>query len=174
MLIWIITAVVLLAGFMVAFGAPYVPTKPKELRRVFTDLYRVKPDDCLVDIGSGDGIVLREFIRRGGRAAVGYEINLLLVLISKLLARGKPQIETRLANFWRVQFPPDTTVVYVFGDGRDIRRIEKKVQREATRLKRPLYFISYGFELPGRTPLKQQQAHFLYEVSPLQGRQAQV
>lgn len=174
MLLWIIIVLVLLGGFMVAFGAPYVPTKPSELRQVFTELYRVKPDDYLVDFGSGDGIVLREFIRRGGRRAIGYEINPLLVLVSKFLSRHSDAIETRVANFWRVEFPAETTVVYIFGDGRDIRRMERKVQREATRLGRPLQLISYGFELAGRKPVATHGAHFLYTITPLQGRKAQV
>ena len=174
MLIWIVAALVLLGGFMVAFGAPYVPTRPRELRRAFGELYNVKPTDCLVDIGSGDGVVLRAFIRLSGRRAVGYEINPVLVFVSKIISRHHPAIEIHLANFWRAEFPVDTTVVYVFGDSRDIRRIQRKVQAEASRLGRPLHLISYGFQLADQKPIKQRGAHFLYTITPLQGKKAQV
>lgn len=174
MIFWVITGLVLLGGFMVAFGAPYVPTKPKELRRLFDELYEVRPEDCLVDIGSGDGVVLREFMRRGGRRAIGYEINPILVLISNFISRRDPGIKTHLANFWRIEFPSDTTIVYIFGDARDIRRMQRKIQAEATRLGRSLHVISYGFQLPDQKPVKHRGAHFLYTVAPLQGKKAQV
>lgn len=171
-LLWIAGALVLLAGFMVAFGAPYVPSKRSELRRVFSELYKVKSSDHLVDIGSGDGIVLREFMRRGGRRATGYEINPVLVLVSRYLSRRNPAITTQLANLWRVSFPDKTTVVYVFGDARDIRRMQRKIETEATRLGRTLHVISYGFQLPDYKPVRTHGAHFLYAVAPLQAAKA--
>lgn len=154
---------VILFGFVVVFGAPYVPTKPTELRRAFDELYEFKAHDLLVDIGSGDGVVLREAARRGARA-VGYEINPLLVFISRWLSRGNRRVVIKQANLWKVDFPAETTIVYVFGESRDIRKMAKKVQQQATKLGRDLAFISYGFQLPDMTPIKQSGAHFLYTI----------
>ena len=77
-----IAAVVLLFGFVAFTGAPYVPSRRRDLQKAFDELYRLKKTDVLVDIGSGDGIVLREASRRGARA-IGYELQPLLVLISR-------------------------------------------------------------------------------------------
>lgn len=148
-------------------GAPYVPTKPRDAARAFEDLYPLTERDVLVDIGSGDGMVLRAAARRGARA-VGYEINPFLVWVSRWLSRKQAGVSVRLANFWTTDLPEDTTVVYTFGESRDIKRMARKVQDEATRIGHPIYLISYAFEVPGLTPVKQTSLHFLYRFEPLQ------
>lgn len=167
-MIWLIlAAIVLLYGFVVFFGAPYVPSNRKEVARAFDELYPVGPSDVLVDIGSGDGVVLRLAVERGARA-VGYELNPLLVVISRLLLRSYPGATVYLANFWRATLPPDTTVVYTFGDSRDIKKMANKVAETASMVGRPIAFISYAIEVPGMDPVKKVGAHFLYRVEPLQ------
>ena len=47
------------------FGAPYVPTQKKQIESAFTKLRPFKKNDVLVDLGSGDGVVLDEAIRAG-------------------------------------------------------------------------------------------------------------
>jgi len=172
-LIAIITLTVLVAafGFVVAFGAPYVPSRRSDLKVAFSKLYKLKASDTVVDIGSGDGVVLREVCRRGARA-VGFEINPFLYAVSRLLSRGDPNVQVRLINLWQADFPKETTVVYVFGEGRDIDRMGKKVQQQANRLNRELAFISYGFEVPGYVATKKAGAHYLYHIVPLQPREA--
>lgn len=165
--LWLAAAIILIFGFVVFRGAPYVPSKKRDVRRAFEELYRLGPDDMLVDIGSGDGIVLREAARRGSRA-VGYELNPILVGISWLACRQYPTVRVVLADFWHVQLPNDTTVVYTFGESRDIKKMAKKVIEEAVRLDRPLMFISYGFVVPGHVPLRNVGAHYLYRFDPLQ------
>ncbi len=172
---WLIGAVIviLLFGFVVFFGAPYVPSKRRELKRAFTQLYPLGTDDTLVDLGAGDGIVLRMAARRGARA-IGYELNPILVLLAKLLSRHDDEVSVRLGNMWKVQLPKETTVVYVFGDGRDIKKLFMRVSKEATRLGKPIKIISYGFDLPGITPEKTVGAHHLYTLKPLQSRKGTV
>lgn len=168
---WAVLALIVAFGFVVFFGAPYVPSKKGDLTRAFTELYPLGPRDTLVDIGSGDGIVLRQAAARGA-AAVGYELNPLLVLLSRMLSRSDNGVVVRLANFYGATIPDDTTVVYTFGDSRDITKMAGKVTSEATRLKRPLFFISYAIAVPGREPVKQVGAHFLYRIAPLQTDEA--
>lgn len=171
--IWIIAAFVLVFGFVAFWGAPYVPSRRRDIAVAFDELYPLQKADVLVDIGSGDGVVLREAAKRGAKA-VGYELNPVLVYISRFLSRKQKNISVKLANFWRTRLPDDVTVVYTFGDSRDIRKMAEKVSMEATRLKRPIAFISYGFAVPHEQPLKSHGAYFLYEFSPLQDAQAQV
>lgn len=164
---WLLFVVAITFGFVVFRGAPYVPSRRRELAQAFDELYPLHETDLLVDIGSGDGVVLREAAKRGARA-IGYELNPVLVVVSRFLSRGQALIQTRLSDFWFVQLPAETTVVYVFGESRDIVKMAKKVEEEATRLKKPLAFISYGFMVPGREPVKKVGAYYLYELMPLQ------
>lgn len=166
-MIQVLVALFLLFGFVVFFGAPYVPSKKADVKRAFDELYPLSEKDMLVDIGSGDGIVLRLAAARGARA-VGYEINPLLVGISRLLSRSTPAVKVHLASFWSATLPRDTTVVYVFGDSRDIVKMAEKVRQAATELERPLAFISYAIAVPGLTPVNKVGAHYLYEIEPLQ------
>lgn len=172
-LAWIIAVVALLFGFVVFWGAPYVPSKRSDLKRAFDELYPLKKDDVLVDVGSGDGVVLRTAAEYGARA-VGYELNPILVWISRGLSRHQPAVKVTTANFWHIALPEDTTVVYIFSVSRDSNKLVRKMTQEATRLGRPLRLISYGHRLPGLTPVKEVGAHLLYQFEPLQAGKAQV
>lgn len=168
---WLLFSVVLLFGFVVFRGAPYVPSRKKELAKAFDELYPLNEHDVLVDIGSGDGVVLRAAAERQARA-IGYELNPALVLISRFLSRREPLVTTHLADFWFVQLPQETTVVYVFGESRDITKMASKVADEAKRLKKPLAFISYGFAVPNIQPVKKVGAYYLYRFNSLQADEA--
>lgn len=165
---WILATVIVLFGFVAFFGAPYVPSKRRELRRAFRSLYPLSKNDVLVDIGSGDGVVLREAARYGARA-IGYELNPVLAWFSQWLSRHQKGVEVHVANMWNASFPEDTTVVYVFAVSRDSKKLEKKMQLEANRMKKPLKLVSYGCKLPNKVPIKTLGAHFLYDFLPLQG-----
>lgn len=161
----VVAVIVVGVGFVAFTGAPYVPSKRRDVQRSLTELYSLSDKDLLVDIGSGDGIVLREASKRGARA-VGYEIHPILVLISRWFSRGDDRVTVRQANFWRTDLPPKTTVVYTFGDSRDIGKMGAYVQRQATKLGREIAFISYAFET-GQKPVSKVGAHFLYIYKPL-------
>jgi tRNA G46 methylase TrmB len=68
--------IVLVFCSVIIFGAPYVPTRRRDISTAFDKLYKVGAQDTVLDIGSGDGLVLRAAARRGARA-IGYEINTL-------------------------------------------------------------------------------------------------
>ncbi|MBP9667199.1 hypothetical protein KBD87_00120 [Candidatus Saccharibacteria bacterium] len=160
--VWAAVVVLALFGLTVFFGAPYVPSLQTDLHDALAHVYTPTRGDVVIDIGSGDGTVLRAVSQYGARA-IGYEINPVLVLVTMLLSRKNKNVSVRWANIWRVTFPADTTVVYVFSESRDIQRIANKVQAEARRLKRPLKLLSYGFSIPGKTAIKSSKSHHLYE-----------
>ena len=172
-LFWLVAAIVILFGFVVFRGAPYVPSKKGDIKRAFDELYPIGKHDLVVDIGSGDGVVLRQAAIRGA-SAVGYELNPLLVLISRWFSRNQPNVKIHLADFWSAKLPNATTVVYTFGESRDITKMANKVARESKRLGKPLMFISYAFEVPHQTPVKKIGAHYLYRFDPLHTPEAQV
>ena len=164
--IYIIGCIVVLVGISVFFGAPYVPSLRRDLTRLFDELTPLGSEDVVLDIGSGDGVVLREISCRGAKA-VGYEIHPLFVGISKLLSLGDKNVTVRWANAWTAPFPKDVTLVYAFAVGRDGVKLASKVQQEATLLDRPLTLVCYGNPLTGREPVRSFEAYHLYIFEPL-------
>ncbi|MDN5275957.1 MAG: hypothetical protein JWN33_606 [Candidatus Saccharibacteria bacterium] len=164
---YIAAGIVLLFGFVTFRGAPYLPSKKKQLKQAFDGLYALGKSDTLVDIGSGDGIVLRT-ARQYGAKAIGYELNPLLVLITRLMSWKDKKLSVRLADFWRVQLPHETTLVYVFPVERDQKKLTRKLEAEATRLGRSLMVLVYAHRLIGHEPEKQLGAYSLYRIQPLQ------
>jgi len=169
--IYIVGIVVVLLGASAFFGAPYVPTKRRELRRMFDELYPLSKKDTLLDIGSGDGVVLREASRRGARA-VGFEISPIFWVVSKLLSLKNPQVSIKLCNAWSTPFPKDVTVVYAFAVERDAKKLVRAVQRAADTLNRPLVLICYGSPLASFRPTRSFEAYSLYTFQPLHPTQA--
>lgn len=133
-------------GGVVFWGAPYVPSHKKQLIKAFSKLYPLSENDCLVDLGSGDGVVLR--VARSYRAkAVGYELNPFLAFFTRLRSFYDAGVSVRLVDYTRLKaLPPEATVVYAFTTDRDIKIIEKKLLQWSEH--QPLYFVSYGFVLP--------------------------
>ena len=157
---------VLLFGVTAFFGAPYVPSQRRYIIRAFHNLADLTAEDHVVDLGSGDGIVLRA-ARRFGAKATGFELNPLLVGISKLLSFRDTAVTIRTADAWSTHFPDDTTVVYIFSVKRDGMKVIRTMQREADRLQRPLRLLCYGNALPELTPTATDAAYFLYTFHPL-------
>ena len=160
-------------GFVVAFGAPYVPSLRRDLEPALDKLYQVSPKDTVIDVGCGDGVVLRAVAKRGGRA-IGYEINPVLFLLAKLLSRKDRLVQVKLQSFWSAQFPASTTLVYAFTVSRDSKRLASKLQNEANRLHKTLHLLSYGIDISSVDKVNQAGAYQLYRFTPLHKQKPQV
>jgi SAM-dependent methyltransferase len=157
----ILLAIVLPFGIGAVIGAPYVPVLRRDSRRVL-ELLDLKPGQTLVDLGSGDGRLLRAAAARGIRC-IGYEINPYLVWVSRLVClRYRRLVTIHTADFWRTKLPP-ADAVYVFMLDRYMTRLDQKLAHEAIR---PLRLVSYAFDIPGRTPTKRTHNTFVYEYKP--------
>jgi hypothetical protein len=160
---WLFAVLVLLFGFVAFFGAPYVPSLRKEVHTAFEDLYNISPTDIVVDLGSGDGLVLLEATARGAKG-YGYELNPLLALISRVRLRGKATIYTK--NMWQAELPSDVTLIYAFTVTRDSRKLGRFIQAEVNRLARPVQVMTFGAPLKDYEPIAERNAHSLYKVLP--------
>ncbi len=169
--VYVVGGLVVVLGFSVFFGAPYVPSRRRDLRRMFDELYPLTGQDVVIDVGSGDGVILREASRRGAKA-IGYEISPVLVVISKWLSRHDKKVTIYLSNFWLADFPNDTTVVYAFSVQRDVKKLENKMQTQANRLNKPLALVCYASPLRNKKPEREFEAYHLYMFRPLQGGKA--
>jgi len=164
--LYVVGCIVVLMGISAFFGAPYVPSRRRDVKRMFDELVPIGPGDVVLDIGSGDGLVLREVSRRGAMA-VGYEIHPLFFALSKVLSAGDARVDVRLVNAWTTRFPQDVTLLYAFSVGRDGVKLTRKVQKEVDRIGRPVKLVCYGNPLPGVTPAESYEAYFLYIFQPL-------
>lgn len=139
-------------------GAPYVPILVRD-RRQALDLAKLKPGQTLIDLGSGDGRLLRTAAAHGIRG-VGYEVNPWLVLVSRIVCwRYRKLITIHTADFWRIKLPP-ADAVYIFLLDRHAARLTAKLEAEITH---PTKVISYIFELPGHTPVQRTYNTYMYE-----------
>ncbi|MBP5675096.1 hypothetical protein J6W91_02070 [Candidatus Saccharibacteria bacterium] len=163
MILIIFFSLILLFGFTAFTGAPYVPSLKSEIKKAFTKLYPLSKKDFLIDLGAGDGIV-QKIASKYGAKSVGIELNPIIALIAIIRLRKLKNAKIVCKNFYSYEFPEETTVVYVFGDSRDIEKIKEKIENEATRLKKPLYIISNGFEFPGLKKIKTVGAYHLYKT----------
>ena len=146
-------------------GAPYVPTKRREIQDALK-LAKLKKGQTIVDLGSGDGRFLAAAADKGYRA-VGYELSPILSLISRLrLRKYGDKILVRNANFWHQELPEDTSAVFVFLAGPFMKRLAGHLEKEAARLDKPITLISYGFDLPGHLPDAQDGAVKRFIVKP--------
>lgn len=152
--------------FVVFFGAPYVPTLKAQTKDILA-IRKMKKTDIFVDIGSGDGVVLRA-VAPYCKTAVGYELSPWLVLLSKIISRRHKNITIHFTNMWYADLPKDTTVVYTFLNGKYMKRLEKKLQNHVNTTGRSLDFITYGFKVEGRKSTKAHGPMYLYTFNPLQ------
>jgi hypothetical protein len=163
-----LSALVIVAGGLLLWtlfrGAPYVPTKRGDIDTAF-GMMNLKPGDTLVDLGSGDGIVLKAAAAKGYRA-VGYEINPLLVLISRWRLRKYPDAKVFFGDFRHAQLPSDTKAVYIFSAGAFVTSMRQYLGREVTRLGHPVVVVSYGFRLPDENLVENKGALMLYRIRP--------
>lgn len=163
-----IIAVIVFASFgLIAFiGAPYVPTHKRQITKALDEANLVSSDDLVVDLGSGDGVLLRAVAKRGGRA-LGFELNPILWLVSILIStRYGDKVKVRCRNFWTAKLPADTTLVYIFLDSRHMGRVKRKLERHVARYKKPVRLLSYGFSLPDMTVEQEIGGMHLYTFAP--------
>lgn len=163
MLLYIVLGVVLGAFLLVVLrGAPYVPTHTGPVRHVF-EMLDMPKGSTIIDLGSGDGVVLKAAAERGYRA-IGYELNPFLCIVSYLRCwRYRRLVSVRWRDFWLSPLPADVDAVFVFLSGPYLHRLDRKLSTERPKGGKSLMVVSYGFYIPGKgKPIKTEQALHLY------------
>lgn len=116
---------------------------------------RIKNEDIIFDLGSGDGTLLIEAAKNYNfKKAYGIEINPVLVLISKIkikLAGFQNKIEIKQGNFFKEDLNK-ATIILVYLWPRAQAKLEKKFKKE---LKPETKIISNTFPFQG-LPLKEE------------------
>ena len=161
--LYVVCGVVLLLGFTTFFGAPYVPSRNAEIKRAFKNLYPLGKNDLLVDLGCGNGKVLKAAAEFGAQG-IGIELNPLFFLISKLRLRKNKRILVKLGDMFRMKLPDETTVVYYFGVERDSERLFRHLEAEAKRIGHDLTLISYATPAKKHRPDREFEAYYLFKI----------
>lgn len=169
-IIFILVCLVVFFGLVVFVGAPYVPSQKKYVKRAFEYL-GIDSADLVVDVGSGDGVILRIASSYGAKV-VGYEINPVLVCISRLLSFRDSRVQVFMQNVWLARLPADTTIVYAFAVQRDEKKLRNLLQQEANRLGRPLRLLCLGSPFKHMQAVDTFEAYHLYIFQPLQLKNA--
>ncbi|MFA6318547.1 MAG: hypothetical protein WC943_14150 [Elusimicrobiota bacterium] len=144
-------------------GGPFVPTPHGQVQDAMR-LARPRPGEIFVDLGSGDGRLLLAAASAGARA-VGYEINPVLVLVSRLdlwWAGLSSRAEVRMRSYWPADLS-DADVIAVYGITYLMPRLATKLLREA---KPGCRVVSVDFEFSGWTPVWSCGSVHLYVPRP--------
>jgi hypothetical protein len=130
-------------------GVPYVPLKPRQIRAVL-DRVPVTGADVVLDLGCGDGRILRAFLQAGAGTARGYEINVAANLIGRWKSWRMNVHPTILGKNFFNESISDATIVFVYLLPKTLQQLKGKLDRE---LKPGTKVVSFGFSIDNwRTP----------------------
>lgn len=145
-------------GFVVLFGAPFLPTLRPQIVAAL-DLLDLKPGQTMLELGCGDGRVLIAAAERG-LCAVGYELNPILACIAWLRTRHYGhRVRVVWGDYWRAEWPP-AAGIFAFILPRYMGKLDKKVMHYKHK---PIRITSFAFAVPNREAARIEQGVFLYE-----------
>src|ERR1700721_4121621 len=125
LLVWLIIALVAaLAGAGFFLGAPYLPTLKRPIENAL-DLAGIKSGQTLIDLGSGDGRIMLAAAKRGVKV-IGFEINPLLVIVSRYRLRRYHDAQIIWGNYWRHKWP-EPVVFFVFLLGKYMTKLDSRL-----------------------------------------------
>jgi hypothetical protein len=134
----VLTLALIVLAFVITFfflfplgrGAVYAASPPQKVSLV-AEMSGAGPGERAADLGSGDGRIVIALARRGAEAH-GYEVNPLLVLLSRRAIR-RAGFQDRAVIHWRSFWAADLSrfdVITLFQGSFIMRRLEAKVRRE--------------------------------------------
>lgn len=166
-LIFILCLFVFIIGYilwrqLIEVGPIYYPSKPKKIKTML-DLAKITSKDTVIDLGSGDGVILFEVAKRGAKA-IGYEIDPILVQKTKKKVKAlglEKQITVYCKSMWKADLTPATVIaLYLFP--RFMNRLQKKIEKE---VKKPIRVVSNDYQFSNKKYLKKKDKAFLYQFN---------
>lgn len=135
--------------FPVTRGAMFHPSAAVRVK-TFLDHVPMAAGVLLVDIGCGDGRVLKAAAKRYDVRAVGFEVNPLAYLLALIRTLGMKSVEVKYGDFWKADLrEADVVFCYLFPDV--MRRLVVKLEAE---LKPGARVCSCNFPIPGWRPIE--------------------
>lgn len=139
LLLWSVSSLV---GLIRSRGVPYIPLNKSKLEFLNQNI-KFNVNDRIIDLGCGDGRVLRMFEKQGVRNLTGYEINYWAYLIAKIKNQlHKSKAKVYFKNFNKVDLS-QYNVIFCYLLPYAITSMKEKFDRELTPGTR---VVSYAFE----------------------------
>lgn len=139
-------------------GAPFVPSARGTVKKMLR-IADLNPYDTLLDLGSGDGRILRKAAPLV-KQAIGIEINPLLYWWSKMFLAKHKNVKVIRENLWKTHLGEVDVLTLFFIAGK-MQHLQKKIQLE---MKPGTRVVSYGFKFPDWQYVKNDGKVYLYIV----------
>jgi hypothetical protein len=129
----------------------YIPS-PQPVIDAMLNVAALKPDQKVVDLGAGDGRILRAAKdREPSIQAIGWEAGLLTWILGRFRCRHSG-IQLYLGSLFKADLrEADALVLYLWPS--ILKALMPKLEQE---LKPGAVIVSHSFELPGKTPLREE------------------
>ncbi len=158
-ILMILIVIILVFGFVVFVGPPYLPTMRKQVDAAL-DLLGLEEGQTLLELGSGDGRVMLAAAKRGIKV-VGIELNPALVVVSYIVTfRYRSQVRIVWGSYWGAPWPR-ADAIFTFMLPRYMHKLDERVQK--WRPDTPTKLASFAFAIPGKEPVAEKAGVFLYE-----------
>ena len=120
----------------------FVPSNQDEIETI---LKKINPgkNKLFLDLGSGDGRVVRTAVIKHEVRGVGYEIHPLLVWYSKWRWRKVKNLDFKRQSMWEADLSP-ADYIYCYLSPRAMKKLAKKIQEEC---KKGTVMVSKAFEI---------------------------
>lgn len=136
-------------------GSPYVPTRLKEVEYILSEAH-LKKGKTFIELGCGDGRVVRTAVKDYGIKGIGIDINPLIIWYARLLARlQKTEIGLIVEDIFSADIR-NGDYVYVFLMPDILKKIQPLLRKQ---LKKNAVVISHGFRFLG-------WEHYLFKTIP--------
>lgn len=149
---------------------PYIPTYEDVVEEII-GLVPVKPGSLVIDLGCGDGRIVRAYNQKYQAKGRGYEIKILTFLWAKFLSRKNKDVEILRQDFFKSDLSrADLIFCYLYPE--IMEKLSPKFQKE---LKPEARIVSYCFQIPGwipeqtfdlKKPHKPGKKLYIYRVLP--------
>ena len=160
----VIAAVIVFMAWSQAFGAPWIPSPHKTIRKMLK-LARLKPGETLYDLGCGDGRIVIDAAKYFGAMAIGIEIDPIRYYWAKLSIlhlRLQDNAKVMLGNFFKINLrQADVVALYLLPETNV--KLMKKLSDE---LKPGARIVTNAFTIPGWLAIRQDEKAkiYVYEI----------
>lgn len=151
-------AALLTFALLVLVGPPYLPTLRRQTDAAL-DLLNLKPGQTMLELGSGDGRVMRAAAARGWHV-VGIELNPFLVLVSRIVTwRYRDRVQVLWGSYFGRRWP-EAQGIFAFMLPRYMGPLDRHIREQ---YRRPVRLASFAFKVPDREVTAAREGVFLYE-----------
>ena len=153
------------AGFI---GAPWAPTRMNSVKKAFDDM-EVGEKDLVVDLGAGNGAIIREAAKRGAHG-VGYELSPIMWIVGILNTLKQKGARMVYGNFFKKVLPKKTTIVFLFLMPKNMNQVGGYLSKQP--IDNKTLVLSYAFpftEVKSMNTFREKNCAplYLYEMSAL-------